>query len=405
MAPVMAIGCDRRMLRSDVVVVGAGLAGVRTVQALRRLGYGGTVTVVGAELHEPYDRPPLSKEFLSDTAKLRTLEANWSDLAVTALLGRRVVSLDSGRRVVEFEDGTRVGYRTLVIATGASPRRMPGAPEGTHVLRTAEDAIRLRRALRPGSHLAVIGAGFIGCEVASSARALGLRVSLVDWLPTPLAGAVGPTVGAAVSELHRRHDVDVRCGSGVAGISARPWRIELADRSRIATDVVVEAVGVRPSCDWLAGNGLDLTDGVPCDEFGATAVPDVWAVGDVSRWHHPAYDAPIRFEHWTSAAEQAGVLAHNILAEPGGRRAYEGVPYFWSDQHGVKIQCFGRPSPTDELHLLSDTAEPNGLFALYSRDGQVTGVVGLNRVRDVMRLRRHLITPTRLVDALNAAAA
>jgi len=405
MVPVMTFDCDSTMLQSDVVVVGAGLGGVRTVQALRRLGFDGTVTVIGAESHEPYDRPPLSKEYLAETAELRPLGVDWADLDATSLLGREAVALDAQRRTIEFDDGTPVGYRTLVIATGSAPRRIPGVPEGAHVLRTAGDALRMRQKLRPGAHVAVIGAGFIGCEVASSARTLGLQVSLFDGLPTPLAGVLGPTVGAVVAGLHRANGVDVRCGVAVADISDRPWRVELADRTAVTADVVVEAIGVRPSCEWLDGNGLDLTNGVLCDEFGATTVPDVWAVGDVARWWHPHYREPVRFEHWTSAVEQASVLAHNILAEPAERRAYDGVPYFWSDQHAVKLQCFGRASPTDEVHVLDGPTDDHRLLALFARQGLVTGVLGMNRIRDVMRLRRHLVTPTLLTEVVDSAAA
>lgn len=393
------------MLASDVVVVGAGLGGVRTVQALRRGGYRGQITLVGAERPEPYDRPPLSKEYLATGAELRPLDRNWAELEVTAILDRPVVRLDAERRELEFADGELIGYRTLVIATGAEPRRIPGAPAGTHVLRSAEDAARLRNELRPGTRVAVIGAGFIGCEVASSARTLGLDLTLLDGQPAPLAAVLGPEVGAIVADLHRAQGVDIRCGVPVARITDRPWQIELADGSRIAADVVLEAIGVRPTSGWLDGNGLDLTNGVLCDQFGATTLPDVWAVGDVARWWHPGYAEAIRFEHWTSAVDQAGLLAHNILAAPAERRAFDAVPYFWSDQHGIKIQCFGRPAPTDDLHVLSEDAEPHRLLALYSRDGVVSGVLGLNQMRELMRLRRHLLTPTPVAEALQAPAA
>lgn len=394
------------MRRTDVLVVGAGIAGVRTVQALRRAGFARRLTIVGAEPHEPYDRPPLSKECLVGTHDIRLLGADWDGLAAEAILGHGARRVDVESHAVDLDDGTTLTYRTLVIATGATPRRITGAPAGLHVLRSIDDMARLRTELTADHRIAVIGAGFIGCEVASAARVLGLPTVLVDALPAPLAGTLGPVLASTIAELHREHEVDLRCGAGVAGIvDAGLWHLHLSDGSAVEADTVVEAIGVQPDCTWLAGSGIDIGDGVLCDEFGATSAPDVWAAGDVAAWWDPGQHKHVRFEHWTNAVEQGAALAHNIVAAPAERRPLDSVPYFWSDQYGIKIQRLGCPAPSDELHVIAEEASTRRLLALYARDGIVTGVVGLNRPRDVMRLRSCLKMPTKLADAAAAAAA
>ena len=378
----------------DLLVIGTGLAGLRTVQAFRRAGGTGSVLLTGDETHQPYDRPPLSKAALLDDAAMKWLPADWTALDAATRLGTRAVALHPGEHRVDFDDGPPVTYGRVVIATGARPRRLPGSPDRTHVLRSLQDVAGLRAALVPGSTLAVVGAGFIGCELASSATAGGVRTTLVDPLPTPLAGALGAEVGEIVAELHRSHGVELHCGVGVTAIDDGGLR--LTDGRVVATDTIVQALGVSPDVAWLAGTGLDVTNGIRCDEHGRTGVPDVYAVGDVSRWFHPLYGDAIRFEHWTNAVDQAFALGPT-LARPDEPKACASVPYFWSDQHGVKIQSLGRPSGRDDVRLVDPT------LALYSRDGVLTAVVGFDRARDVMRLRPALATPTPVAQVTPAA--
>lgn len=382
------------MARVDLLVLGAGLAGLRTVQAFRRAGGTGSVLLAGEEVHQPYDRPPLSKAALLDDAGMSWLKADWAGLGAQTRLGDRAVGLDPVARRVEFAAGPPVTYGRVVVATGATPRRLPGSPAGTHVLRSLADVAGLRAELRPGRSLAVIGAGFVGCELASSAVRHGVRTTLVDPLPAPLAGALGPEVGGRIADLHRAHGVELRCGVGVAGIDPGPV-LRLSDGGTIAADVVVQALGVTPDCGWLAGSGLDLADGVLCDEYG-TAAPGVHAVGDVSRWWHPLYRAAVRFEHWTNAVDQALALGHS-LARPEAPKPCGSVPYFWSDQHGVKLQALGRPSGADDVLVTGEADRP---LAFYSRGGLLTAVVGIDRPKDVISRRAALATPTPLAAVL-----
>lgn len=379
---------------ADLLVLGVGLAGLRTAQAYRRAGGTGSVLLVGEEVHQPYDRPPLSKAALLDDAGMKWLPADWTALDATTRLGERAVALDPAAHRVEFAGSEPVTYGRLVIATGAVPRRLPGVPAGTHVLRSLQDVTGLRAVLAPGSSLAVVGAGFIGCELASTAVAHGVRVTLVDPLPTPLANALGPTVGALVADLHAAHGVELRCGVGVTSVEPG-WTLRLSDGGAVTADVVVQALGVTPDCGWLAGSGLDLDNGIRCDEYGAAGVGDVYAVGDVARWWHPLYSDAVRFEHWTSAVDQAAALGHT-LAHPEAPKPCGSVPYFWSDQHGRKLQALGRPSGADDVRVL----DPDRPLALYSRGGLLTAVVGIDRSRDVIRLRPALATPSTVDEAV-----
>ncbi len=393
-----------------IVVVGAGLAGVRTVEELRRGGYDGDLVVVGAEPEAPYDRPPLSKTVLQgdddELPRLREVDA-YDALDVDLRLARRAVGLDPQEREVTLDCGGTVGYDAVVLATGATPRTLPGFDGAVHMLRTHTDALRLRDAVRTHGRLAVVGAGFIGCEVAASARRVGAEVSLLDVLPTPLARVLGERVGAEVARLHRDAGVDLRCGVTVA--ECRRTRDEsrvqlvLSDGTVVAGPVL-GAVGVRPDVGWLDGSGVEVGDGILCDEFGRTSARGVWAAGDAAAWWHPRLRAHRRIEHWTNAAEQGAAVARNLLADDAALAALDTVPYFWSDQYDFKLQSLGLPAPDDDVTVLR-VGPRERLLAVYGHAGRLSGVVGFGVPRHVMRLRPMLAGAAPYEEAVTAAAA
>ena len=352
-----------------IVVVGAGLAGLRVVETLRDKGSTDEIVLVGEELHEPYDRPPLSKHVLRGDREPIYLREEYDSLDVDLRLGTVATGLEG--KVLRTSSG-EVGFDQLVIATGAAPRRLPGAPG--HVLRTLDDSRALSPYLAPGKTLGIVGAGLIGCEVAASARAKEAEVHVVDVLDGPLVRVLGPEVSERIADLHREHGVHLHLGTGVA--AAGPDRLELADGTVLAVDVVLEAMGVAPSVGWLEGSGLPLDNGVVCDAVGR-AGDGVWAVGDVASW------AGVRREHWTSAGEQAATVAAALLGE---NAVHDVVPYWWSDQYDVKLQGLGDVSATDDV-VFRDVGPRARPLAVYSRDGRLTGVVGFSAGAAVMRLK------------------
>jgi NADPH-dependent 2,4-dienoyl-CoA reductase/sulfur reductase-like enzyme len=365
-----------------IAVVGASLAGLRSAEALRAQGFAGRLVVIGDEVHEPYNRPPLSKDFLLGTTDRDSLALSDPD-EITALnaewrLGVRASRLDAHAREVFLSDGTSVVADGVVVATGSAPRTLPG----TLTLRTLDDAVALRTALTGGvERLVVIGAGFIGAEVASTAKALGVDVTVVEMLPIPLGRVLGPEIGVVCGELHLDHGVRLRCGVGVDGISEAG--VVLADGSFLPADLVVAGIGAKPATDWLVGSGVAIGDGVLCDQGGATTVPGVVAVGDVARW------AGQRHEHWTSAAEQAAVAVRNLLAGTTVER-HAKPGYFWSDQYGVRIQFIGDTNVYDEVRYVDGSPEDRKFAAVYLRDDVIVGVVSMNNARQFTKLRRQL---------------
>ncbi len=387
-----------------IAVVGASLAGVRAVQALRREGHTGRIVLVGAEDHwPPYDRPPLSKQVLtgaweSDRARLRIDDSFDSEL----VLGRRAVALDLPGRSISLDDGTSVAFDGLVVATGASPRTLPpsafrfsagssvpAAPDrtqnggdGVHALRTIDDCVRLRGDLETARRVAVVGAGFIGCEVASSCRSLGIDVTVIEALPLPLVRVLGPEMGGMAAELLRSNGVDLRLGIGVEAIEGGRGveRVILGDGSEVEADVVVVGIGVAPQTEWLAGSGLVVEDGLVCDEACVAVGSDgvVVAAGDVARWTNSLFDVSMRIEHWTNASDQAAHAARSLLH--GGEIAgpFAPVPYFWSDQFGTKLQFVGTSSPTDEVVIVEGEVADRKFVAAYVRDGVVVGALCVN---------------------------
>ena len=379
----------------SVVVIGASLAGLSAARALRRQGFDGELTIVGAEAHRPYDRPPLSKEFLAgDVGEGElALELDDDNLDARWLLGVHATGLDTGAGAVVLDDGSVVCADGVIVATGARARVWPGTQHlaGVHVLRTIDDALALRQDLRPGSRLVVIGAGFIGAEVASTAMKLGLDVTVIEVAPTPLAGALGEDLGAAVARLHAKHGTRLLCGVGVSGLTGtgHVTGVELADGRHLAADVVVLGVGAIPNVEWLNGSGLELANGVVCDAGGATSIPSVVAVGDCAAWYERAVGAAHRVEHWTGARDRAAVAVATLLA---GR--YQGAPakppYFWSDQYGCRIQFAGIARPDDQITFEVGDLNEDSFLAVYRRDDRPVAVLGVDQPRLFTRLRRQL---------------
>ncbi|WP_037672708.1 NAD(P)/FAD-dependent oxidoreductase [Streptomyces griseus] len=383
-----------------VAVVGASLAGLSAARSLRKQGYDGRLVVIGDELHRPYDRPPLSKEFLAGTigeAEL-ALETDDEDLRAEWLLGVRATALDRTDRAVRLADGREVRADGVVIATGAAARTLPGSEglAGVHVLRTLDDARALRDELTRGGRLVVIGGGFVGAEVASTAYALGLDVTVVEVAPTPLAGPLGTAMGAVVSALHADHGVRLLCGVGVKGLSGerRVDAVLLEDGRSVPADIVVVGVGARPCVEWLHGSGVALDNGVTCGADGRTSLAGVVAVGDCANWYDPRAGVHRRVEHWTGARERPDAAVATLLAggatEPGVPRP----PYFWSDQYGVKIQFAGHAAGADSVTIEEGAAGDRDVLAVYRRAGQPVAVLGMNQPRLFTRWRKQLAAAT-----------
>lgn len=381
----------------SVAIVGAGMAGHSTAKSLRRLGFDGTITIIGAEPHRPYDRPPLSKEYLVGElgAEHLGLERRAEDLGVDWLLGRRALSLDPDRRTLLLDDDTKITSDAVVIATGARARRLPtdvADPTigGLHYLRTLDDARLLRTDLLPGRSMVVVGAGFIGSEIASAGQRLGLAVTVLEAAETPLEGPLGRDGGRLVAGLHERHGVDLRTSAAVAMVhgESRVSAAGLADGTSVAADVIVVGVGALPEVEWLGSAGLALDPGVRTDRYGATAVPGVYAVGDASSWWDPVLAAHLRIEHWTEAKDRPAILAARIVGAPLPTDIKP--PYFWSDQYGVRIEFAGRRWGDEELVIESGSLD-DGLIATYRRDGRTVAALGIDQRREFARLRKSLI--------------
>ncbi|MEU8690101.1 FAD-dependent oxidoreductase [Streptomyces sp. NPDC048665] len=379
-----------------MAVVGASLAGLSAARSLRKRGYDGRLVLVGEELHRPYDRPPLSKEFLAGAlgeAEL-ALERDDEDLQAEWVLGTRATGLDRTERAIRLADGREIRADGVVVATGAAARTLPGTEglAGVHVLRTLDDARALRDELALGGRLVVIGGGFVGAEVASTAYALGLDVTVVEAAPTPLAGPLGAAMGAVVSALHADHGVRLLCGAGVKGLGGerRVDAVLLEDGRSVPADTVVVGVGARPCVDWLDGSGIALDNGVKCGADGRTTLAGVVAVGDCANWYDPHTGAHRRVEHWTGALERPDTAVATLLA--GGARE-PGVPrpaYFWSDQYGVRIQFVGHAAGADEVTVEEGSTGDRSFLAVYRRAGRPVAVLGMNQPRLFTRWRKQL---------------
>ncbi|MEU9659144.1 NAD(P)/FAD-dependent oxidoreductase [Streptomyces chartreusis] len=381
-----------------IVVVGASAAGLAAAETLRREGYDGTLTLVGDEPLAPYDRPPLSKQLLSGEWEPGRLDLRTPDdlagLELDLRLGVPATGLRLADAEVDLGDGSAVPYDGLIIATGVRPRRLPGA--GGHVLRTLDDAMRLRGRLAPGRRLVVVGAGFLGAEAAAVARRLGCEVTLLEPAAVPLAHAVGRPVGEMLTDAHREQGVDLRCGvtvTEVTGHGVRP-----SDGELIEADEVLTAVGSLPNTDWLVGSGLTVGDGVVCDEY-CEAARNVYAAGDVARWFNPLFGRSMRIEHRTNAAEQGMAAARNLL-RPEARRPFAPVPYFWSDPYDMKIQAYGCLRGHDEVAVVEGDVAERRFVAVYRAGDRVSGALAVGvPPRELRRWRQAIAAGVRWREA------
>jgi len=409
---------------STVVVIGASLAGLRAAEEVRHEGHSGPIIVIGDEPHVPYDRPPLSKQLLAGKWDVDRIHHHAPDkldtLDMEFRLGRRADALDTDAHLVSLDDGTELHYDGLIVATGARARALPGTEDmtGVRTLRTLDDAQGLiadLAAAGPGAHVVVIGAGFIGAEVAATCRGLGFEVTVVEALPTPLGRVLGDQMGAACAALHVDAGVALRTGVGVDRVVAEapgaapgsapgstPISVHLDDGEVLHADVVVVGIGVTPAVDWLAGSGLEVDNGVVCDET-LFAGPDVVAAGDVARWTHRGLDQSLRVEHWTNAAESGVAATRNLLHGRDAAEAYEPVLFFWSDQYATKIQVVGRPSPDDEVVIVDGSVEERRLVALYRHGDGLSAALAFSRPRQLMSYRPLLAAGASFDEALALA--
>ncbi|KQS60712.1 pyridine nucleotide-disulfide oxidoreductase [Geodermatophilus sp. Leaf369] len=394
---------------STVVVVGSSVAGVRTVQALRSAGFAGRVVLVGEESELPYDKPPLSKQFLAgawDIAKIRLLTAERAaELDVELRLGSAADRLDVAGKQLHLADGSVLDWDVVVLATGAAARPSPWpVGSGVHVVRTLADAGALRADLADEGPVVVVGGGFIGAEVAATAHALGRDVTVVDPLPTPIGRVVGDEVGAHFTALHARHGVGTRFGTGVESVTggAGDLTVTLTDGTSLPAATVVVGIGATPNDGWLATSGLLVENGVTCDQHcRAVDSADVYVVGDLARWYHPGHQEHLRVEHWTNAVDSAVVAAHNI-AHPDDLRAHAPVEYVWSDQYDWRIQIVGRPARATRHELVGtldgDTAR--GAVLYTDDEGRLRGAVTVNWPKALVTCRRLVSTGAGFADAV-----
>jgi 3-phenylpropionate/trans-cinnamate dioxygenase ferredoxin reductase subunit len=399
------------MNRKSIHVVGASLAGIRAAEALRRRGFSNRIVLIGDEPHLPYDRPPLSKQVLAgswDADRIQlTKPEKLEDLDLDLRLGVRATGFDLDSRTLATSNGDEV-VDGLLIATGARCRTLPGTEGmgGVHVLRDLDQAMALRAALdAEPERVVVVGAGFIGAEVAATCRERSVEVTMVEALNTPLARVLGDQVGEICAEIHRQHGVDLRTNVGVARVEAdsegRVANVVLTDGAEVAAHVVVVGIGVVPNTEWLEGSGLTIDNGVLCDGT-MLAGPGVTAAGDVARWPNHRFDEVMRVEHWDNAIEQGVHAAERLLTDEVDARPFTPVPWFWSDQYDRKIQLAGRIRPDDDVEVVTGTLEAHRFAALYGRKGKLVGVLGFNRPRHVMQYKTMIEDGISFADAIAA---
>lgn len=379
-----------------VIVVGTSIAGFAAAAELRTGGFEGRIRMIGEEPVRTYQRPPLSKELLAgaEEASIAWTPAADDALDLEWLLAERAVALDPSARTVRLAGGDALHYDGLVVATGARARTLPGSDGvgGVHVLRTVDDALGLRAELDHGAErVAVVGAGFIGAEVAATARRRGHQVTLIDPLPQPLAGVLGERLGARVADLHRAEGVDLRLGVGVDHLDhdGRVRAVVLDDGSRVEADVVVVGIGVIPNVGWLDGSGLPIDGGIVADATCAVA-PGIVAAGDVARWTSPRY-GPLRIEHWDHAADMGRAAGRRLLTAEDEAQPFDPVPWFWSDQFDARIQMAGRAD--GEVQIVDGAIEDDRFVACFVRDDEVTGALAWNWPARAVRYRMRLESP------------
>jgi NADPH-dependent 2,4-dienoyl-CoA reductase/sulfur reductase-like enzyme len=406
---------------STVLVVGASLAGWRAVETLRTEGFDGKISLIGEERHLPYDRPPLSKQVLAGTwppeKAVLADRKRASEHRVHEVLGRRAVRLDAEAREVELDDGAVLQGDGIVIATGARPRPLPGTEglserDGLFTLRTLDDSLALRAAVTSleAARVVVIGAGFIGAEVASTCAGLGCRVTVLEALDVPLRNVLGPTIGEHFARLHASHDVDLRTGVDITAVrpvhadaprSAGRLVVELDGGETFPADVVVVGIGVLPVTDWLAGSALTVENGVVCDDR-LFAADGIVAAGDVARWHwrRDGGEELIRIEHWQVAAEAGVAAAVSLLAGRADAPAFSPVPYFWSDQYGIRLQVLGSPRGSDDMRVVDGSPEEGKFVALFGRNDRLRAVMAIGKPRQLMGFRPLLQAGSSWAEAL-----
>ncbi len=399
------------MSSSRILIIGAGQAGGRAAEALRVAGFTGPVTLVGDEMEPPYERPALSKEVLLGAAAPESTyihpREQWRAKDVELICGVRAEAIAPGSRSVMFSDGTRLDYGQLILATGSRVRPLIGVDDtlgGVHYLRTIDDAKRLTRDLVPGKRVVVIGGGFIGLEVASSASKLGLSVTVVERQPALLERALPADIAAAVERLHREQGVEFRLGAGVSALvgsangngnaNRRVTAVGLSDGAELPADVVVIGIGIIPNTEIAEGAGAESADGVVTDEFGRTSVEGVWAAGDVTSHYNPLLGRRVRLESWQNAQNQAIAVAKNVIGPPV---AYAEVPWFWSDQHGVNIQMVGMAQPGAVTVWRGDPASGRAM-AFSVVDARIVCATAFNAGGEI-RFARKLIESHTPVDA------
>ena len=401
-----------------IVIVGASLAGLRAAEEIRHEGHTGPVVIIGEEMHAPYDRPPLSKQVLAGKWEIDRIHHHAPDahdtLELEFRLGFRATGVDTDSRTVTCSDGSQVVYDGLVIATGAATRCLPGTEgmPGVWMLRTLDDCLGIKAGIAAAGddpRVVVIGAGFIGSEVAATCQGLGASVTLLEAHHTPLARILGDEMGQACADLHLANGMDLRTSITIDHLESDPTgpdpvTVCLDDGTRIAADVVVVGIGVSPAVDWLDGSGVMLDNGVFCD--GTLFAADrVVAAGDVANWVRPGTGRPARVEHWTNAAEGGAAAARNLLAGSAAAVAYDPVPFFWSDQYTTKIQMIGLPGPDDEVVVVSGSGSEGKLVALYRTADRLGGVLTLSQPAKLMGYRPLLAAGASFDEALAHARA
>lgn len=389
-----------------LVIVGASLAGLKAAEAARRSGFQGSVVVIGDEDHLPYDRPPLSKQFLHDKRDVpyfREEDSYTAELNVTLVLGRPATAVRPEAKMVIVGD-VEVPYDSLIIATGATPKTVPSwtARKGVVTLRRAGDAMTVRDALDAKRDITIAGAGFIGAEIASAARKQGCRVTIIEATETPLARALGPVMGRTLSEMHTRHGTALHCGVTIAEIHGDECvqSVTLSDGTTVPTDLLLVSIGAEPNTNWLRGSGMELTSdgGIVCDEYLESSLPGVYAAGDVVHWPNEVMDTSMRLEHWTSANEQGALAARNATNR-GVRATYQTVPYFWSDWYGNRIQ-FAGIAGTESPTVVQGTVDADKFVALYRDGDRLVGALTVNDSSRIMKERRRISQRTTWEEAL-----
>lgn len=387
---------------NTVVIVGSSLAGLRAAETLRLEKYEGRIVIVGAEDRQPYDRPPLSKKVLSgeweaDRISLRKPE-DLVKLNIDWKLGSAATSLNTTTRTITLASGETIPFDGLIVATGSGVRKLPNQPDwkGVHVVRTLDDSLALRANLNPGARVVVIGAGFIGLEVAATAKNRGCEVTVLEGAPAPMMRGLGADMGHAAALVHTDHGVSMRFNVKVDGLTEGEagcvGGVALDDGEIVPADVVVVGIGVVPATQWLEYTELELRDGVVCDTTLNAGLPGVYAAGDVCRWFNNLYDQEMRVEHWTTASEQGAAAASNLLAVSRGEnpKPYSAVPFFWSDQFTARIQFLGRADGDETAHIVVGSPEERSFVALYEKDGYLKAALGVSRPKQLMPFRKLL---------------